>query len=261
MLITTTCSLSSQIHFERSADVLSSQAHTNESRSNVNRNKTTPPTRRQSPSYSIRSVQVHHTRHHQTYVSNLNGVLTGEHGGLLSGHSLTDIQKNVSALPDAIRTTVVNHGGGHYNHCLFFSILKPETERMAHPTDELKAAVNTAFGSEEDMIKQFNSSAMKVFGSGWTWLAVDASGALRIVNTRNQENPLMGPSVTNSEPLTPILGLDVWEHAMYLKYLNRRPEYIEAFWNIVNWEQVSANYDSVKQGGAAIIETPMDADE
>lgn len=173
---------------------------------------------------------------------------------------MADIQKNISTLPDSIRTTVTNHGGGHYNHSLFFSILKPESERSSSsPVDELKSSIDTQFGGIDEMRKEFNLNAMKVFGSGWAWLSVDSNdnGKLKITSTKNQENPLMGPE----QALVPILGLDIWEHAMYLKYLNRRPEYIDAFWNIVDWEQVAANYASAKDGGSAMFDVPMEEEE
>lgn len=201
-------------------------------------------------------MTVHHTRHHQTYVSNLNGVLTGDHGSEIQGLSLADIQKKISTLPDPILTTVMNHGGGHYNHCLFFSTLAPETDTVPAPVDELKTKVDSDFGSFDAMRKQFDATAMKVFGSGWAWLGVDPDGKLAITSTRNQENPLMQGIVP--EPTTPIMGLDIWEHAMYLKYLNRRPEYIDAFWHIIDWEQVAANYASAREGSTAIFDVPME---
>lgn len=151
---------------------------------------------------------------------------------------------------------VKNHGGGHYNHCLFFSTLKPETERVSNPVDELKTKVESDFGSIDEMRKQFDGMAKKVFGSGWAWLGVNADGQLKVTHTRNQENPLMTGVV--EETMTPILGLDIWEHAMYLKYLNRRPEYIDAFWNIVDWEQVAENYAAVRGGGTAVFDVPME---
>lgn len=172
------------------------------------------------------------------------------------GLSLADIQKKISSLPETIRTTVTNHGGGHYNHGLFFSVLKPETERAKTPVDDLKAKVEEDFGSTEKLRKAFDAKAMKVFGSGWAWLGVDSEGKLNVTHTKNQENPLMKGLV--DEPMIPILGLDIWEHAMYLKYLNRRPEYIDAFWNIVDWEQVAANYASARDGGTALFDVPME---
>lgn len=208
------------------------------------------------PHIDEKTMTVHHTRHHQTYVSNLNGVLTGEHGDAIKGMSLAEIQKRVATLPEAIRTTVTNHGGGHYNHTLFFSVLAGETERAGGPVDDLRARVDDELGGVEGLRKAFDAAAMKVFGSGWAWLSVDADGKLAVSHTRNQENPLMQGVV--EAPGTPILGLDVWEHAMYLKYLNRRPEYIAAFWHIVDWEQVSANYAAVRDGGTALFDVPME---
>lgn len=172
------------------------------------------------------------------------------------GLSLSEIQRKVSSLPDAIRTTVMNHGGGHYNHSLFFSTLAPETETTSAPVDELKTKVEADFGSFEALRKEFDTCATKVFGSGWAWLGVDKDGKLCISSTRNQENPLMEGIV--DAPSTPIMGLDIWEHAMYLKYLNRRPEYIDAFWHIIDWEQVAANYAAVREGTTAIFDVPME---
>lgn len=236
--------------------------------------------------------QVHHTRHHQTYVSNLNGVLTGEHGSAIEvsgalrprsqsvtyssskhstakdaanqgtigvawqGMSLAEMQARVSTLPDAIRTTVTNHGGGHYNHCLFFSTLRAAGSGAVGPADDLRTAVEAKYGGTEGMRTALNAAAMKVFGSGWAWLGVDAAGELATCWTRNQENPLMRGVVDT--PMTPIMGLDVWEHAMYLKYLNRRPEYIDAFWHLVDWEQVSQNFAAVREGGTAVFDVPTE---
>lgn len=162
----------------------------------------------------------------------------------------------MSSLPDSIRTTVTNHGGGHYNHSLFFSTLAPETETASAPVDELKTKVDADFGSFEAMRKEFDAAAMKVFGSGWSWLGVDKDGKLAVTSTKNQENPLMQGVV--SDPMIPIMGLDIWEHAMYLKYLNRRPEYIDAFWHIIDWEQVAANYASAREGSTAVFDVPME---
>lgn len=150
----------------------------------------------------------------------------------------------------------MNHGGGHYNHSLFFSTLGPETETAPAPVDELKTKVDADFGSFETMRKEFDAAATKVFGSGWTWLGVDKDGKLTITSTKNQENPLMEGVVP--DPMTPVMGIDLWEHAMYLKYLNRRPEYVDAFWHIIDWEQVAANYASAREGNTAIFDVPME---
>lgn len=172
--------------------------------------------------------------------------------------SLADIQKKASSLPEAIRTTVINHGGGHYNHCLFFSTLRPAGEGPGGPVDDLKAKMEEELGGFDKFRSAFDSTAMKVFGSGWAWLGVGHDGKLSMSWTRNQENPLMEGVV--DRVMTPILGLDVWEHAMYLKYLNRRPEYISAFWNVVDWEKVSANYAAARDGKTAVFEVPMEND-
>lgn len=170
---------------------------------------------------------------------------------------LDEIQKAAGSLPEAIRTTVINHGGGHYNHCLFFSILAPETERATAPVDELSTKIEEDFGSFDDMRKEFDGAAMKVFGSGWAWLGVDSDGKLTVSHTKNQENPLMEGVVQDTS--TPIMGLDIWEHAMYLKYLNRRPEYISAFWNIIDWEQIAANYAAARDGKTALFDVPLES--
>lgn len=199
-------------------------------------------------------MQVHHKRHHQTYISNLNGLLTGAAADQLAGLSLSDIQTRCATLPDAVRTPVINSAGGHYNHTLFWTILKPNA--ASAPPPDLRAVIEADFGEFEAMKKEFEDAAAKLFGSGWAWLSVGEDGKLFISLTPNQENPLMKGHVSRYG--TPILGLDVWEHAYYLKYQNRRPEYIKAFWNVVNWDQVAANYEATKNGKTAIMEVPME---
>lgn len=201
------------------------------------------------------TMNIHHTKHHQTYVSNINKVLDGPHSSAIKGLSLAAIQQNITQLPKEIRTPVINSGGGHYNHSMFWTLMaKPGTANVS-PVGDLKAKIDTDFGSFDQMKTKFNAAAAARFGSGWAWLSVGADGKLFISSTANQENPLMKGVV--ADPGTPILGLDVWEHAYYLKYQNRRPEYIAAFWNVVNWDQITVNYDSAKDGNTAVFETPL----
>eukprot|EP00181_Compsopogon_caeruleus_P005967 CAMPEP_0184688950 /NCGR_PEP_ID=MMETSP0312-20130426/30378_1 /TAXON_ID=31354 /ORGANISM="Compsopogon coeruleus, Strain SAG 36.94" /LENGTH=225 /DNA_ID=CAMNT_0027146233 /DNA_START=29 /DNA_END=706 /DNA_ORIENTATION=+ len=201
------------------------------------------------------TMQIHHTKHHQTYVNNVNGVLSGEHAAAIKGLSLDAIQRNVAALPDAIKTAVRNNGGGHYNHTMFWTLMgKPGACNNA-PFGDLKASIESTFGSFDDMQKTFNTAAATRFGSGWAWLCVDDAKKLFITSTPNQDNPLMAGVC--DKPGTPILGLDVWEHAYYLKYQNRRPEYIAAFWNVVNWDKVVENYSAALAGNTAVIDVPL----
>ncbi|KAI0566127.1 Superoxide dismutase [Gracilaria domingensis] len=201
------------------------------------------------------TMNIHHTKHHQTYVSNLNKVLDGPHGSALKGMSLSAIQSNIPSLPEAIRTPVINSGGGHYNHGMFWTIMAKPGSANVMPVGSLKAKIDEDFGSFDEMKTKFNGAAAARFGSGWAWLNVGADGKLFISSTANQENPLMKGVV--AEPGTPVLGLDVWEHAYYLKYQNRRPEYIAAFWNVVNWDQVAVNFDSACAGNTAVFDTPL----
>lgn len=185
------------------------------------------------PHIDARTMEIHHTKHHNAYVTNLNAAITGKPEEKLS---IEDICKNVSKYPPAVR----NNGGGHFNHSLFWTILKQNGG--GEPTGALADAIKAAFGSFNDFKTQFNAAATTRFGSGWAWLCV-ASGKLAVCSTPNQDNPLMDVSECKG---TPILGLDVWEHAYYLNYQNRRPDYINAFWNIVNWEEVAKRFSSAK---------------
>lgn len=196
------------------------------------------------------TMNIHHTKHHQTYVTNINKVLDGPHGSSLKGLSLAAIQSNIPSLPAEIRTPVTNSGGGHYNHAMFWTLMGRPGSCNVAPVGSIKGKIEADFGSFDEMKAQFNSAAAARFGSGWAWLSVGSDGKLFISSTANQENPLMAGLV--DKPGTPVLGLDVWEHAYYLKYQNRRPEYIAAFWNVVNWDQVAVNYDSVS---AAALQT------
>ncbi len=185
------------------------------------------------PYIDKQTMEIHHTKHHNGYVTKLNGAVEGTE---LEGKSLEDILKNVSKHPVAVR----NNGGGHYNHSLFWTIMKKGGGGF--PKGDLEQAVNDSFGSFEEFKKQFSNAAATRFGSGWAWLIV-ANGKLEITSTPNQDNPIMDVADKKG---TPILGLDVWEHAYYLKYQNKRPDYIENWWNVVNWEEVNKNFSKAK---------------
>lgn len=173
----------------------------------------------------------------------------------MKGLSLAAISKNVATLPDAVKTKVINSGGGHYNHSMFWSLMGKVGSCNSSPVGDIKGKIDEAFGSFDAMKDAFNGAAAARFGSGWAWLSVGSDGKLFISSTANQENPLMEGHVAQSG--TPVLGLDVWEHAYYLKYQNRRPEYISAFWNVVNWDTVAANYDSACSGGTAVFKAEV----
>lgn len=182
------------------------------------------------PHFDAMTMEIHHDRHHATYVNNLNAALE-KHPELFE-KSLEELLSNLDSVPEDIRTAVRNNGGGHYNHTLFWEILSPNGGGA--PTGELADAINSAFGSFDAFKEEFTKAATGRFGSGWAWLVIDG-GKLAVTSTPNQDTPIM-------EGKTPILGLDVWEHAYYLKYQNKRPDYINAFWNVVNWDEVSKRY-------------------
>jgi Fe-Mn family superoxide dismutase len=177
------------------------------------------------PYIDATTMEIHYTKHHQVYVDKLNAALEGH--DVLQKQSVDDLLKELGSVPENIRTAVRNHGGGHFNHSFFWPLLKKDVEFEGEITD----AVNAGFGDYAAFKEQFSNSAALLFGSGWTWLVWN-NGKLEIMTTPNQDNPM-------SQGKTPILGLDVWEHAYYLKYQNRRPEYISAFFNIINWETVN----------------------
>ncbi len=181
------------------------------------------------PHIDATTMEIHHDRHHATYVNNLNAALEGHDVG---AKSVEELISDLNALPESIRTAVRNNGGGHANHSLFWQILSPNGGGA--PTGEVAEAINAEFGSFDAFKEEFSNAAKGRFGSGWAWLVVK-DGKLAVTSTPNQDSPLM-------EGATPILGLDVWEHAYYLKYQNKRPEDIEAFWNVVNWEEVNKRY-------------------
>ncbi|USG64753.1 superoxide dismutase [Brevibacillus ruminantium] len=186
------------------------------------------------PHIDTQTMEIHHGRHHATYVNNLNAALEA-HADLQS-KSVEELISNLDALPEGIRTAVRNNGGGHANHTLFWEILSPNGG--GEPTGALADAINSAFGSFDNFKAEFAKAATTRFGSGWAWLIVDG-GKVAITSTPNQDSPIM-------EGKTPILGLDVWEHAYYLKYQNKRPDYIGAFWNVVNWDEVSKRYEAAR---------------
>jgi Fe-Mn family superoxide dismutase len=193
------------------------------------------------PHIDARTMEIHHGKHHQAYVNNLNAAL--EKHPNLQGKSAEDLIKDLNAVPEDIRTAVRNNGGGHVNHSAFWLMMGPN--RGGEPGGELAAAINSAFGSFANFKDQFAKAAVGRFGSGWAWLVVNG-GKLEVCSTANQDNPLMGKSVAGCEG-TPLLGIDVWEHAYYLNYQNRRPDYIAAWWNVVNWDQVAKNYAVAKK--------------
>lgn len=181
------------------------------------------------------TMEIHHGKHHQAYVDNLNKALSG---GDAESSSIEEIMKNVSKHPAAVR----NNGGGHFNHTMFWSIMTPNGG--GQPTGELANAINNSFGSFDEFKKKFAEAGTTRFGSGWAWLTADGSGKVQVSSTPNQDNPLMDVAEVKG---TPILGMDVWEHAYYLKYQNKRPDYIAAFWNVINWEAVADRYAEAKQ--------------
>jgi superoxide dismutase, Fe-Mn family len=187
------------------------------------------------PHIDAQTMEIHHGKHHNAYVTNLNAALEGHAD--LEGKSLEELlANNLSAVPESIRTAVRNNGGGHMNHSLFWTVIGPNAG--GEPTGELADAITSKFGSLDSFKEAFAKAAATRFGSGWAWLVVN-NGELEVMSTPNQDNPVM-------EGKTAILGLDVWEHAYYLNYQNRRPDYISAFWNVVNWDEVAKLYVAAK---------------
>jgi Fe-Mn family superoxide dismutase len=184
------------------------------------------------PYFDAQTMEIHHTKHHQTYVDKLNAALEGHSD--LQNKSVEDLLRGLDSVPENIRTAVRNHGGGHFNHSFFWPMLRKETSFGGGVAD----AINSSFGSFDTFKERFSNSAALLFGSGWTWL-VWSNNELQIVTTANQDNPL-------SQGKTPILGIDVWEHAYYLKYQNRRPEYVSAFFNVINWDTVNEYFNAAK---------------
>lgn len=187
------------------------------------------------PHIDKETMTLHHDKHHQAYVTNLNAAI--EKHPELGSKSPDELIKNLDAIPEDIRPAVRNNGGGHVNHSMFWEIMKPGGGGV--PTGPLAEAINTTFGSFDALKTAFNDAGVKRFGSGWTWLVKTADGKLAVVSTANQDNPM-------SEGHIPIMGNDVWEHAYYLKYNNRRPEYLAAWWNTVNWEVITKRFEAAR---------------
>ncbi len=180
------------------------------------------------PNIDKTTMEIHHDKHHGTYVNNLNKAL--ESAPDLQNKSIEEILANLNSVPESIRTAVRNNGGGHANHSLFWNLLSPKGG--GSPQGDAESVITSNFGSFDSFKEKFNASATGRFGSGWAWLVKDGSGKFEILSTANQDSPL-------TDGKTPVLGLDVWEHAYYLKYQNRRPEYIATWWNVVNWDEVN----------------------
>ena len=188
------------------------------------------PTDALEPHIDARTMEIHHDKHHQAYVNNLNAAI--EKAPELANKSLDDLMHSINTVPEAVRTAVRNNGGGHWNHSMFWEVMG--AKKGGEPAGKLADAIKSAFGDFSKFKEQFAAAAAGRFGSGWAWLIKDG-GKLAIVSTPNQDNPLM-------DGKTPLLGLDVWEHAYYLKYQNRRPDYVTAWWNVVNWDAVAKRF-------------------
>jgi Fe-Mn family superoxide dismutase len=186
------------------------------------------------PHIDARTMEIHYTKHHQAYIDNANAAL--EKHPELANKSVEELLGNLNAVPEDIRMVIRNHGGGHANHALFWTVLKKDGGK---PAGDLAGAIDQTFGGFDAFKAQFESAAKTRFGSGWAWLSVKKDGTLVVASTPNQDSPL-------SDGVTPILGLDVWEHAYYLKYQNRRPDYVAAFWNVVHWEEVARRWKAAR---------------
>jgi len=186
------------------------------------------------PYIDTQTMQLHHDKHHNTYVTNLNAALQGHEFASLP---VDEVVHRLNEVPENVRTAVRNNGGGHSNHTMFWQIMKPNGGGA--PTGDLATAINAKFGSFDAFKTAFNDAGVKRFGSGWAWLILDKSGNLAITSTANQDSPL-------TDGYYPVLGNDVWEHAYYLKYQNRRPEYLAAWWNVVNWDEVARRYSKAR---------------
>src|SRR5262245_33812903 len=187
------------------------------------------------------TMEIHHGRHHKAYVDNLNKAITGN--AALEAKSIDALIADLASVPENIRGPVRNNGGGHYNHSMFWKLMAPQAG--GPPTGAAADAIKGAFGGFDAFKEKFEAAGVGRFGSGWAWLIVNG-GKLEIASTANQDNPIMGKAVAGCEG-RPILGVDVWEHAYYLKYQNRRPDYLKAIWNVINWTEVAKNYDAAKK--------------
>ena len=192
------------------------------------------------PHIDAQTMEIHHTKHHNAYITNLNKAIDGT---AFAGTPVEQVIADLSKLPENIRTAVRNNGGGHVNHSLFWTLMKKGGG--GEPKGDLGAAIKSAFGAFDAFKEKFSAAGVGRFGSGWAWLIFDKNGKLAVTSTPNQDNPLM-TGVADAAG-TPLLGLDVWEHAYYLKYQNRRPDYIAAWWNVVNWDEVAARFDAAKK--------------
>ncbi|HPC61663.1 MAG TPA: superoxide dismutase [Verrucomicrobiota bacterium] len=193
------------------------------------------------PHIDAQTMEIHHGKHHAAYVANLNKAIAGKPD--LESQTAEALIRNLEAVPADIRTAVRNNGGGHVNHAMFWKLLGPNAGGA--PTGKLAEAIQATFGSVEAFKEKFEAAGLARFGSGWAWLVVN-QGKLEIVSTANQDNPIMGKAIAGAEG-TPILGCDVWEHAYYLKYQNRRGDYLKAFWNVVNWGEVARLYEAARK--------------
>jgi superoxide dismutase, Fe-Mn family len=187
------------------------------------------------PNIDARTMEIHHDRHHQTYVTNLNNALQGHDD--LASKSVEDLLRNISQVPENIRTAVRNNGGGHANHSLFWQIMSPNGGGA--PTGAVADAINQALGSFDNFKAELSKAAAGRFGSGWAWLVTDGRGKVSVISTANQDSPLM-------DGQTPLLGVDVWEHAYYLKYQNKRPDYVTAWFNTINWNEVNKRFAAAR---------------
>ncbi|HZG01819.1 MAG TPA: Fe-Mn family superoxide dismutase [Chitinophagales bacterium] len=188
------------------------------------------------PHIDAKTMEIHHSKHHAAYVNNLNAALEKEPDW--QEKPLETLLKDIKKIPESIRTAVRNNGGGHYNHTFFWMVISPDKQEAS---GKLADAIQRDFGSLDDLKKQFNEAATKVFGSGWAWVVKDNAGKLSITSTPNQDNPIMDVAEKQG---TPVLGVDVWEHAYYLKHQNKRAEYLSDFWNVVNWKKAGEFYDA-----------------
>ena len=186
------------------------------------------------PHIDAQTMEIHHDKHHQAYITNLNKALEGHAD--LSGKPIEELIADLNAVPESARTAVRNNGGGHANHSFFWKIMGPDG---GEPTGELKAAIDETFGGLDALKEKINAAGASRFGSGWSWLILNKDKKLEVVSTPNQDSPIMDGN-------TPILGVDVWEHSYYLKYQNKRPDYLKAWWNTVNWQAVGENYSKAR---------------